>query len=130
MGRDDDRLPQDLETKLQEYNAKLAAIKSEWVVDEIDDDQNALEEKAQLAKNALADAAPKAVETLFQLMSYSESDSVRQRSSMYILDKVLGESGSADPSDPMQRLLKQLAAASPDPTPNAPTLELTEGRED
>lgn len=118
MPPNNERLPDDLEKKLQDYNAKLAAIKSEWIVAS-DKEINELEEQAQLAKNALADAAPKAVETLYNLMCYAESENVRRGSATYILDKVLGESGAADPSDPMQKLLKQLSAVVPDEQPAA-----------
>jgi len=121
-------IPANLQLKLHEYQR---ALESEMKVepDDISKESDPLK-LAELAKAALAQATPQAVETLYHLAKHAESDGIRLKAATYILDKVIGKEGSADPADPMADLVNKLtkvrSTAQVVPVPS----ELNELRED
>lgn len=103
-------LPDDLQRKLEEYNRNFEQINSFLGDDSILESGAVSELQAEKTREMLTQALPVAVKTLVELCATAESESVRYKAAVAIIDKTLGRDPTLAEEDKAMALLKRLQA--------------------
>jgi hypothetical protein len=103
-------MPRDLQRKLEEYNRNFEEINRFLGPDSILEAGAKSELQAEKTREMLTQALPVAVRTLIELCAAAESETVRYKAAVAIVDKTLGRDPTLAEEDKASALLKRLQA--------------------
>ena len=103
-----DELPEDLQTKLNEYHKALEEEFNTKTAVEINEDSPEIIEKT---RGKLIQEIPASIGMMAILRDHAKSETVRFQASKYFIDNGLGK-GENNVSDPVEDLIKKLNATA------------------
>lgn len=102
------KLPDDLQVKLNEYNRNFDALNNYLGDGNLIGAGVATELRIEKTKEMLVQALPIAVRTVMELASYSLSDTIRLKAAMYIIERTMGKEPMIEVEDQATQLLRKL----------------------
>lgn len=106
----DERFPQSLQAKLEEYNRNFDALDNFLGEGEVLAEGFASELRIEKTKEMLSQALPIGVKTLIQVATFGKTDGVRLKAAIYLIDRCLGKDATVGEDDAATALLRRLQA--------------------
>lgn len=111
-GTEDPGDKQDLQSKLDEYNRNFEALNNFLGDNSLSEANVATELRVEKTKEMLSQALPYGVKTIVEVAAFGQSESIRLKAAIYLVDRCLGKDDNTAVEDQATQLLRKISVKS------------------